>query len=597
MTFPSMPPYKRMLADTHQLSERNTVAVRNDDGAYWLGHIQDIAGDYAFVDFQSKRVPASWLHTGRVWPLPVPEYNEHATPVYLAALRDEDDGPFRFRPITVFFIGPIWGILVKDYDQTDISSKSQNEHTELVDVGQIIDQAALSQPPMLYRTTGFLLTKRFVPFARAHDVLCDASDKSRIIHHMCESFSHAARERRSFDYGRFHLRIEQNGCTFIVSHITHHQAEAPTVETLSGILQRHLDSRTHLPAFIYNDLCDRVSAPDVGRAEPPSDDASLDHLSISLLCEIFAYLDLHSRMKLKRVCTMWISLLNSRHVVEHISICLKTCSHDTISHNLNSYKAASLLHRMVNSATKSLTILQNFDYHFCLSNLLKGMGIKVPTIIFKDHIVTNKNGSNIGYPDICEGQFPLNYALGARCAIFDDCCQRVVIYNWKVSDIFGAVAYELFSKYYSYRKSVREFMRLPRIETSSMMACLTHESHVGVLAADALQITIPQLILHSSDGRYHMLRRFMWGLNDNFPPVTEDIYTKVTAVHARWVRNLQYPAEWSRIRAYLELFSGFHADGSAKFWDELDLRTENVRTWSRMALFGIKDIFPAAECW
>ncbi|XP_055356870.1 uncharacterized protein LOC129601974 [Paramacrobiotus metropolitanus] len=81
------------------------------------------------------------------------------------------------------------------------------------------------------------------------------------------------------------------------------------------------------------------------------------------------------------------------------------------------------------------------------------------------------------------------------------------------------------------------------------------------------------------------------GLGQPLPPLTDDVYAKVTAVHARWVRNLQYPAEWDRIRAYLTVFSGFHADGTPKGWNDVDLRTEDVRTWSRLAVCGINDVF------
>ncbi|XP_055330466.1 uncharacterized protein LOC129582867 [Paramacrobiotus metropolitanus] len=575
MTSPSMPPYQRMLADARQLSYQNTVAVRNDDGVCWLGHIQDIAGDYAFIDFQSKLAPASWQHAGR-----------------LAALRDEDDGPFRFRPVTVLILGAGWGALVKDYGTTDIapaSGGSQKARMEVVDVCQTVEQAALAQPPLLY-SKSLIFTKLFVSFASAQDVLCDASDKSRIIKHFCESSSRAAGIGGSFDYGRFHLHIEENGCAFISGHPP---TEPPTVAALSDMLQRHLDFRAYLPAFIYGDLCGSGNTPN-GKAqalnermEPPLDDASMVHLPISLLCEIFAHLDLHSRMRVKRVCALWISLLSSRSVTEHISICLKTCSQTTKSHNLNSYKVASLLSRTVDSATKSLTLVHNFDYHYCLSYLLAGMEITVPTIILKDHTVTNNCRYPITYDRDIIG-FPLNYALTWRTAVLNDCCQRVLVYNWKVDKIFGAAVFELF--YFSRCEKIQRFVGLPASEVKRM-AHLTCESNVGVLAADALQITIPQLILQSSDGRYHMMRRFMWGLNDNFPPVTEDIYAKVTAVHARWVRNLWYPAEWDMIRGYLTIFSGFYTDGSPKSWDDVDLRTENVRTWSRMAVFGIKDIF------
>ncbi|XP_055348490.1 uncharacterized protein LOC129595490 [Paramacrobiotus metropolitanus] len=121
------------------------------------------------------------------------------------------------------------------------------------------------------------------------------------------------------------------------------------------------------------------------------------------------------------------------------------------------------------------------------------------------------------------------------------------------------------------------------------MKRLTSESHE--LAIDKLQIRIPRLFLKCSDGKMHMASRFMSAFNDNFAPVTEEMLLKVTIVHARWVRTLTYPDDWQPIRNFIQLFSGFHPDGTPQIWNDVDLRVLDVSKLSKMAVYGIDELF------
>ncbi|XP_055356869.1 uncharacterized protein LOC129601973 [Paramacrobiotus metropolitanus] len=469
-----MPPYERLLVDVNQLSYHNTVAVRNEDGAYWLGHIQDIVGDYTLIHFAGKKVPASWIHAGRVWPLSALRYSDWKDVPVMVALRDEDDGPLRFRRAVVLnhviFLGEPYMYFIRT-DGPGAGSESCTGRTELVDVCQIVGQSAWDEPALLYRSSGLIFRKHFIPFARAQEVLRDGADKLRIIQRCCRTYRKDVAYMGGCPYyDRFHLRTEASGCTFIIiSRAGGVETEQQSVAALSALLQAHVDSRADRPPTDYGDLCGhgRALGGEDMRAAIQSSDTVISDLPLLLLCEVFAHHDLHSCMRLKRVCALWLALLSRPQATEHISICFETCSCTKMSPDLNYGKVASLLSRTVNVATKSITVLQLFSSPARLRNLLVAMGITVPTIMFKGCTVTTCAPYSIYR---CYGAEPdrLRYAVAMQPAEFDACCRRVLLYNWTVYEMFGDAIFELL--YCSTPHVIDDLVPLPPTKRSGWRA-------------------------------------------------------------------------------------------------------------------------------
>ncbi|XP_055341992.1 uncharacterized protein LOC129590673 isoform X2 [Paramacrobiotus metropolitanus] len=603
MASTSVPPYERLLFDTQQMSYQNTVIVRHDSDVCWLGNIQNISGDNAFIHFGSKKVKPSWIHTGRVWPLHFPAdavAYKGGTILFkqvFAALRDEDDGPFRFRPafvadcLTACDLCEIFYVETQDCENANAPG---NLRKELVYRCQIAVKLPITEPPLLCRVEGLIFKKLFVPLNRAQDVFSDASDISRIIRHFRDTMKRDVRLAALSDCCRFHLRIQGDGCMFIVPSLT---AEPETMQwmatALSEMLLTHLAHRADLSPFdnrCFSGTEEFSSGADVG-VEQPKEAVFIGNLPPLLLSEVFSCLDLHSIVRIKRVCVLWQQLLSSRRATEHIAICLATCSKTAKTDNLSCYKTWYLLSLNIRSMTKSLTVLTPFFHVTYLADLLEAMQIKLPTIVFKDYTITDSNHmyeyANMPYPVTPLDNRKLFAFHGTTIwlSFYRDKSQRIVLHNWKLSNIFGKSLFAIFCN--PFTSGLKD---LPAHEVHWMQS-ITPETWLDVIGIDRLQIAIPQVVLDCSQDEENMVSQFMWTLDNNFPPTADGIYVKVQKVHARWVETLSYPHEWNNIRAFLSVFSGFHADGTIKVWKDIDLRLVDVSQLSRMALLGIAELF------
>ncbi|XP_055332534.1 uncharacterized protein LOC129584399 [Paramacrobiotus metropolitanus] len=593
----AMVQYRPLLVDINQMSYQNTVAVRNTDDSWWLGYIQDMDGDHALIHFDSAKVTARWIHMASIWLLPF--YCEdlvHGQPrgcaVYVA-LRSENNGPLRFRPAVL--LDALHGCSTESCGMFYLKSAEPYPNglacaapAELVAAGQVAAQLPPSGPPLLERRSAFLYTKHFIPFTRAQSVLSDASDKFRIIKHLRDAFE----QEREFFYPRrnccrFHMRIERDGCMFITINTANAETAQWMATMLAQVLDKHLASRIDLPAIAF--ALGPARAVILGDTGWESDalhqavGAHIGQLTPWLVDFILAHLDLYSQMTAKRVCALWSLLLSSPRMTEHIIIHVDNWLHPKVLVDSgNCYKLLKLVSRSISSTTKCLTFLNAFFLYpsSYIEMLLTAMGIRLPLVVFKDQIVSE--------PSLIVGQneHRLKHAAAWEPTSYKHYCESVVLYNWKVADLFGFTASQLFQ---GVQIRYDNSMRLLPEHEQNLMKPLKMESHA--LDIDKLQISIPRLVLKCSEGRMRMTSRFMCAVNENFPPVTPDMLAKVTAVHARWVRNLEYPDEWQTIRMYLLVFSGFHADGSPRYWWKMDLRLLNVSTLSKLAIYGINEIF------
>ncbi|XP_055350731.1 uncharacterized protein LOC129597272 [Paramacrobiotus metropolitanus] len=584
----SMPPFRRLLSGAGQMSYQNTVAVKEKD-EIWLGFIQDINGGQAFIDFDSKKEKARWINASVVYLMPWFDTNHQRDKPVFAALRDEDDGPFRFQSVFIKYSFAACNRCVMYYVETNIQSgDSTNPRIELVDYRQILGPEWFTEPPLLYRNSGLLCTKYFVPSATTNQILSKPTDRSRIIKHFREAFEsdpvQATILRR--DCCRFHLRIEAKGCVFVViSTEANADTKEKTIIKLSTILERHLVTRANLMPICFwkcptneTHICMADS-----RMELFCSEALLGYLPHWIFSEIFSYLDLHSQLKFQRVCALWHELLRSPHTTEHVRICLDCMTKASTSDNYNCSQVAALLTRTINSTTKSLTIVTESlsEYEFFPVFLLMGMElvleVHVPLVVLKDYIL----GSYKAIKSVCCA-FHLEHPLVSDVVSLQHRCERIILHNWKISHLFGRPMYEIFAQ-----KRFMYLRPLPHREKNLMLPL----GWDHVLAIDQLEITVERVVLDCDLDQANMVSRIMSAVNETFPIVTDEMHAKVKAIYARWVRNLVYPTEWETIRSYLSLFSGFYSDGTFRSWVGVDLRVVDPGDLSKMALYGINEIF------
>ncbi|XP_055337878.1 uncharacterized protein LOC129587928 isoform X2 [Paramacrobiotus metropolitanus] len=592
-----MPQFQPLLAEAGQMSYQNMVAVLNDDNSWWLGYIQDMNGELAFIHFDSKKVTNRWVHMGRVWALPFyadtrPFLHARKMQVVYAALRDEDDGPFRFRQVTMFNEVQGCETCRLYYIKTvtiDTSDQQNSARCELVQHCQITPHLPpAGSPLLLHSISGLRCTKYMVPFPAAPTIFRDASDKFRIIKHFRHAFEGNRSSVHKWDCCRFHLRAERDGCMFIfMGPAVDAEMAQNMVKTLTQVLETHLASREQWPAIIRQSPCITEPCRHEKDGEPVSSCtvARLGQLPPSLLSEIFPYLDLHSQMRAKRVCTLWQLLLNSPRLTKHISISFETCA-KIQSDNNNCFRLAALLSRTLSSTTESLTVLGALrpQNRLVLNNVLEAIKITLPLIVYTDHIITYPGPiPNLTQTELWHPAGGITRFYGCQCKLF-------LLHNLQMDHLFAWPMYAVF-KFKPMYNNAGSGHPLPAHE-QAFMADLTKPPHEQPI--DQVRITIPRLMLRGGgdlDHRLLMAGHFMFALNDNFPPSTEDMLARVTAVYARWVRTLIYPDDWEAVRNYLIMFSPFEPDGRPQRWAKVDLRLVDVRTLSRMAIYGIDAVF------
>ncbi|XP_055352101.1 uncharacterized protein LOC129598297 [Paramacrobiotus metropolitanus] len=630
--------YQPLLADGSQMSYCNTVAARirrrdanvNDiDGdIWWLGYIQDIDTDgecgRAFIHFNATTAPARWLPMQDVWPLPT-YYDElqgrfgRNAPI-LAALRDDENGPFRFRPAVMLesFQACKWAC---DFGchlfciRTDVSSSGSGSGSgarpcvEVVHPNQLASalppsaSAPSSPEPERASVSGVLYTKHWIPFARARAraLLSEPSDKFRIIKHLRDALPgqySLVEDEPLDDCCRFHLRIADEGCTIIVVGLAKDKdAQSRSARwmaaSLPAVLETHLASRALLPplhapaAALHTSCMDSVPVAVAVETDVDIDAAMLSDLTPWLLSDILSHLDLHSQMRAKRVCGLWQLLLGHPRMQEHVSISFESCWHLQVDSD-SCFRAASLLTRSLSSATVTLTLLRALapavipGFPAFLQAILSALEISLPVLVLKDYVDMQRDVLSV------TPFHQAHFKPADKILYYKGTCDFILLDNWQVRNLFGRHMYDVFELGRSYD----DVPGRPLPEQERQWTRRLSQWPVSPeLAVDELQITIPKLLLPCSDDKMHTTSRFMCAVNEHFPPVTPEMLAKVTAVHARWQRTLDYPADWESIRCYLLLFSGFHSDGRPKCWDEVDLRCVDISAWSRVAIYGINELF------
>ncbi|XP_055342037.1 uncharacterized protein LOC129590710 isoform X2 [Paramacrobiotus metropolitanus] len=580
-------PFRCLLSDPCQMSYQNTVAVW-ENGDMLLGFIQDINGGQALVDFDSKKVEAKWIDTACTYPMPWYKYEhkERNKPVY-AALRDEDSGPFRFQLVSIIY--PFVACKRCHMCYVKAYTESGDRRIELIDNHQILGVEWFTEPAMVLRNKGLIYTKYVIPFAMADQVISDPADKSRLIKHFRDAFEGEEALTKLTDCCRFHLRIEAGGCIFVVISVgTNADAQQMTITKLSTMLERHLATRADLlPICFENGFPSEtnISIAD-DPIEYPCSEVLFGDLPHFIFGEIFSYLDLHSKMMIRGVCALWHALLSNPRTTKHILVCLDSLNKDIKSDNINCFRAAVLLTRTINAATKSLTIItsslgEEVIFIIYLLTAMKAVNVYVPLIILKDYVIDTPNLA------LSDEKFHLEHSAMFEAITFKDRCDRLMLHNWKISYLFGRPMYQIFAD----DDGFMNLFSLPQREKTLMRPLGWDHA----LAVDQLEIKLARVVLNCRDGQPQMVSRFMWAVNENFPPVTDEMRAKVKAVYSRWARDLLHPSEWETVRSYLLLFSGFRSDGTPRSWVDVDLVQVDTAELSKMALYGINEVFTADQ--
>ncbi|XP_055336883.1 uncharacterized protein LOC129587267 [Paramacrobiotus metropolitanus] len=363
--------------------------------------------------------------------------------------------------------------------------------------------------------------------------------------------------------------------------------------SLYEVLKNHLTNRIGLSVqHVYQHGI--RNGPCVNRAESGEmcPDACICHLSHVILLEIFANLDLQNQMRTKRVCSLWQALLSAPWTNnQHITIRYGGCACRQVF-NDTCYTVAILLNRSVNAATKSLALtgcgtanhLHVVEHWLSLTKLqlqwvvLSGARFACSARPYHECAWRKHSGFK-------QEQCWLKHGIMHRLRPFKGHCHTLIVHNWTVARLFYDALWAIFYTFGEHYNSTP----FPASERRRMLSNAT-DFPDGIWQVALRRVVLP---CDSADGWHGLISRLMCALDAALPPVDDQVYDTVSAVHGRWLHSLAYPEEWQTIRHLLSVFSGFQADGSPLRWDETDLRQLDVRQLSRMALLAISQVFAA----
>ncbi|XP_055336869.1 uncharacterized protein LOC129587255 [Paramacrobiotus metropolitanus] len=615
----ALPRFRRLLASVCEqggwMSYQNTVTVLREDGAWWLGCIQDFNEHSVLVHFNASTVPPGWIPAGRVWPhfsLDSRHTYRCAQPgmrVYVT-LRDEDHGPFRFRPATWLDSGSdcrMHYIVLDDVDSAG-AVVMRVEAVDFCQVSSSLPPSEMNLAPPTYGDSltgqanwtcyGTYYTKMLFTLPGAQLLLREAADARRIIQRLRQGIFMLG--YTTPDQCRFHLHTASD-CCMVIFHTYGLRLNCDTEQESVDRLQRAL--QTHIAH-----LASGESACSSADDEQVAEDVGIQHLPHCILSEAFSHLELHTQANVRRVCALW-QLLTVRRTLEHVTLTFaactssyrNTCAEESCSstgaewdgNEEYCFRVAALLNRHVTSTTKSLTVSgTNWCRHnaeFLLS-FLTIRHIRLPLIIVRDF--TN---DNFAYT-VRSHRFHYAEVIYKPASQLWEVCEAVLLLNGRVSWIFrhamGGIFLSPGSELPPLPVQEQELMNpYLRAGTRPLSLCLPAKTAPLVLSVDALQIAIPRVRLPWRQGYEPVLSRLMWAVNENCPPVAEAVYDKMKAVHARWVRTLVYPEEWETIRCFLHMYNGFSADGAMRTWTGVDLRAMDVGQLSKLAVLGLSEVF------
>ncbi|XP_055356142.1 uncharacterized protein LOC129601369 isoform X2 [Paramacrobiotus metropolitanus] len=297
---------------------------------------------------------------------------------------------------------------------------------------------------------------------------------------------------------------------------------------------------------------------------------------------VAVFLHLHARVqgRIHRVCMLWHLMLPEHLVTRNVLVDIAVEIYDTLNSLWSdTYSLTMVLDQMITKHTKTLTLADfggrgEFEIraHTTLEVLL-AKGIKVPMIIIKN--CANANGELVKNA-VGSG----NYECENFSKLMAVCDQLLIVnHEFTVQTFFREPALSVLS--------VGQPQALPEPEQRFLRPRCDDK--------DYRVVAINRLILHSAETSDQHVRLFLLAVNNSYPPISHFVYDKVAVIYQRWLQTLVYPEDWAAVRNFLNLFSGFHLDGSLQRWDTLDLRKLNIPALNRLTLAAIDETFKDAD--
>ncbi|XP_055348761.1 uncharacterized protein LOC129595705 [Paramacrobiotus metropolitanus] len=613
--------FRKLFSGSRELNYGNTLLVQRDNGQWWLGYVQDIDGPSFYVDFDAGSTSPRWIHSSRLWPHrflthePLPE----GSSVQVALRRTHAD-PMVF-----------WSGAIVDDVKTDpfCVVRVNGDKADGIQRQHIIHRNYCAEKlptpeeggSFFERVTGFLYRKHIITFSSA-SMLPDVDFIATFLIRTCRLVLGKGGNvcDASCHFNRF-VRVDE--MYFACNEHEEVGGSYPVDAGCRMFVRVGLDTVTFICAemhgdndgysMLWDEACLRKACEDYlkenltvapravgaipwGTLQQDAKEMSISDLLHPIVASIMGYLDVDSQLRTSRVCALWRSLFLQHVKGRHIQLDLCPACEKTPRELSGQYaewvdlgpkeeyfiylkyKLITTLNRVVPARTQMLALTEDRNHAHAgfsarltwISNVLAAMGVRLPVIMVK-------NGRESAFWGSCFLCIDCNFHSGTwECkglAKLMTVCEQLVLVNIATDTLVTGTAYKMLT-----------ISDLP-VEKALMR-------QYGSLSNNALcPVTIPRLRFRSVDTSAEQIRILLAAANDQCPAVSQRVYDKVAAVHARWVRSLAYPGQWNGIRVFLQLFNSLRPDDTPQRWDTMDLRLLDVAALTPITFAALNGLY------
>ncbi|XP_055348713.1 uncharacterized protein LOC129595661 isoform X2 [Paramacrobiotus metropolitanus] len=342
------------------------------------------------------------------------------------------------------------------------------------------------------------------------------------------------------------------------------------------------------------------------------EEMSITELPLPVMVSVLLYLDVDSQWRTSRVCALWRILfrqdVNQRHIVFDLcTVCeikpysvpdkdihaLHGIDYDTVRDYAAylTYKVAVMLDRVSPTRTQTLALTEegnHFHFYFDLAQrmtltatVLFRNGVRLPLIIVRngrDATLEWESWDAYLRETDCFLFVYMCHSGSLVCAGLPELmtvCEQLVLINFTVMHLpTQAAAWIL--------------RHDPASELPVSERALMRSEYSGVLRCPVI---IPCVRFRSVESADEQARNLLATVNAHWPAVSQRVYKKVTAMHARWVRTLDYPDQWTGIRIFLQMFNPHCPDTTSQRWDSMDLRQLDIAGLNNITFAALDGLF------
>ncbi|XP_055351551.1 uncharacterized protein LOC129597880 [Paramacrobiotus metropolitanus] len=561
----------------------NYVLVKRE-GDWWLGKIKDIKEDEFFIDFMSPAVAASWIHTRHIWlhhPLLHYNYTQPSSVSVQVAVRQNDHGPYVFRSGTLLRPRMTNEFRSFYYVVLDNQNQSGLVRCNVVRSFQIIERLpSPHEAPIcgLRSSPRLVWVKRVIPFDKAFLIQANLSHLKNCVSysqsnggttaypsHILSNAQFLKNERRMY------VRVDNDTVTFI---FLEQHSNSPGESAVCQEETLHRRCAEYYRQCVKVEGANRMPAAGIRLTfnKFDSQTETINGLPLPVLENVLLGLDLFDRFRAKRVCALWQDVLARPAADRHLFIDTHQIQKFEVSSSRQlDYVFAVLLEESITIHTRTVSYISSFcdDFSKHTAHLLSLKAVKLDRLVIKG----GYDWVGIWHHQPVAAESSFDWTCNCLKEFFP-LCQQLILVKYTLSGVLQT----------PYR------MQFGVTHNPYYKMCI--EWHEDIAHRELfLDVVVSRLTIDCNGSKSQILRAILMASETSFPFVGYAVYERVAAVYQRMLLTLTYPDDWADIRILLQIYNGFWPDGTARNWNDVDLRKLDVTRLTKMTLHVLDAVF------